>query len=95
MKTKLREYFDDRIIITTINGKSNVVAMRRTTESILFEFRNNHIEDQSSEKNRIIEAVSKFTLEDIKAVDTFYDINCIHRQVSLKQKHVSIICHIV
>ena len=50
MKTKLREYFDDRIIITTINGKSNVVAMRRTTESILFEFRNNHIKDQSSEK---------------------------------------------
>ena len=74
MKTKLREHFGDRIIITTINGKSNVVTMRRTAESILLEFRNNHNEDQSSEKNRIIEAASKFILEDIKAVDTLYDI---------------------
>ena len=50
MKTKLREHFGDRNIITTINGKSNVVTMRRTAESILF------------------------ILEDIKAVDTLYDI---------------------
>ena len=48
--------------------------MRRTAESILLEFRNNHNEDQGSEKNRIIEAASKFILEDIKAVDTLYDI---------------------
>ena len=38
MKTKLLEYFGDRIVITDINGKPNVVTFRTTAAAILQEF---------------------------------------------------------
>jgi len=38
MKTKLLEYFRDKIIITDINGKPNVVNFRTTATAILQEF---------------------------------------------------------
>ena len=41
MKTKLLEYFGDKIIITDINGKPNVVTFRNTATAILQEFHKN------------------------------------------------------
>jgi len=35
MKARLKEYFGDQIIITEINGKSNVVNLRSTAECVL------------------------------------------------------------
>jgi len=38
MKTKLLEYFGDKIVITDINGKPNVVTFRTLAAAILQEF---------------------------------------------------------
>ena len=35
MKTKLQEHFDDKILITSIYGKSNVVTFRQTAASVM------------------------------------------------------------
>ena len=38
MKARLKEYFGDQIIITEINGKSNVVTLRSTAKCVLQKF---------------------------------------------------------
>ena len=38
MKTKPLEYFGDKIIITDINGKPNIVTFRTTATAILQKF---------------------------------------------------------
>jgi len=69
MKSRLLEHFGDRILITEINGKSNVVTFRTTAQAVLHEF---HSQQKSNtpeqEKMSIIEAAAKFIREDIKSV---------------------------
>ena len=40
MCSKLKEHFGDRLVITHINGKSNVVTFRNTAAAILQDFYN-------------------------------------------------------
>ncbi|CAC5372506.1 unnamed protein product [Mytilus coruscus] len=61
MKNKLQEHFGDRIIISEINGKQNVVTFRNTVWSILHEFyeQTNTNRSIDEEKKSIIQAAAK------------------------------------
>ena len=50
MKARLQEYFGDQIIITEINGKSNIVTLRSTAECVLQEFHDRQKDDPDMEK---------------------------------------------
>jgi hypothetical protein len=70
MKTRLKEHFCDRIIITEINGKTNVVTFRSTAEAVLQNFHARQKDDPTMEKIHIIKAAAKLIRDDIKSVDT-------------------------
>jgi len=40
MKIKLKEHYGNDNVITELNGKSNVITVRTTTESVLYSFMN-------------------------------------------------------
>ena len=70
MKNKLHEHFGDRVVITEINGKSNVVTFKSTAVNILNEFFHTpNNEDSETEKRRIIKTAAKLIKNDIKAVN--------------------------
>ena len=70
MKDKLIEHFGGRVIVTTVNGKPNVVTMRQTVANILLEFHTNQSKDPITQKKAILEAAAKFILHDIKQMET-------------------------
>ena len=71
MCSKLKKHFGDRLVITHINGKSNVVTFRNTTAAILQDFYNGQQKpDLSSEKIWLIQTASKLIMSDIKLVET-------------------------
>ena len=71
MKKSLKEYFGNKIIITDINGKPNVIAFYSTASAILKQFyqwqRN---EDTEKEKLKLVEAAVKIIKNDIKSPST-------------------------
>ena len=71
MKTKLLEYFGDKIIITDVNGKPNVVTFTTTAATILQEF---HVKqknlDIEAEKMDIIKTAAKLIKNDLKSIKT-------------------------
>lgn len=76
MKTKLLEYFGEKIIITDINGKPNVVTFRTTATAILqeFHFREHQGElDINEEKMNIIKTAAKLIKNDLKSIPTSSD----------------------
>ena len=64
MKTKLKEYFGDRIIIAEINGKADVVTFLTTASTILQEYHKQRKDglDTESEKMCIIETAAKLSV---------------------------------
>ena len=70
MKDRLVDHFGDRVIVTTVNGKSNVATMRQTAESVLLEFHANQSKDPLTQQKLILEAAAKLILDDIKQVET-------------------------
>lgn len=74
MKKKLLEYYGDRIIVTELNGKSNVVTFRTTASIILNDFYGQqNRNDSESEKLRIIQTAAKLIKNDIKRLDSNTD----------------------
>ena len=71
MKTKLQELYGERIIVTDINGKPNVVTFRSTAKAVLQEFYQQEKKeaDTDAEKTRIVETAAKLIRNDIKALD--------------------------
>ena len=69
-KARLKEYFGDQIIITDINGKSNVVTLRSTAECVLQEFHDRQEDDPDIEKIHLIKTAAKLIRNDIKSVGT-------------------------
>ena len=65
MKQELKKHFGDRIVITAINGKLNVVTFHTTAAKILSDF---HTQQQNTtdEKTQIIETAAKLIKNDIK-----------------------------
>ena len=72
---QFKEHFGDPLVITHINGKSNVVTFRNTAAAILQDFYNSQQKpDLSSEKIRLVQTPSKLIMSDIKLVET--ENNC-------------------
>ena len=69
MKSRLKEHFGDQILITEINGKSNVVTFRSTVETILQESHARPKAHPEEEKKHIIKAAAKLIKNDIKMVE--------------------------
>lgn len=69
MKEQLKEHFGDEIVISEINGKQNVVTLRKKASAILHEFYNQKkLEDAGAEKMRIIGTAAKLIKTDIQSV---------------------------
>ena len=70
LKTKLEEYFKDEIIITSCDGKVNVITFRQKASSVLYDFfmenkNQNNTEDQ---KSALILAAAKLIKNDIQLI---------------------------
>ena len=75
MKTKLQEHFRDKIVITSIYGKSNVLTFRQTAASVIDEFYcNPRPKDTEEERYRIIETAAKLIKSEIKNIDVSSDV---------------------
>ena len=70
MKKRINDHFKDRIIITELDGKSNVVTYRSTAFNILHQFYESpKTDDPEAEKFRIIETAAKLIKNDIKSIN--------------------------
>lgn len=70
MKTKLQEHFGDKIVITSIYGKLNVVTFSQTAASVIDEFYcNPRPKDTEEDRYRIIKTATKFIKSEIKNID--------------------------
>ena len=58
MKQELKKHFGDRIVITEINGKVNVVTFHTTAAKILNDFHKQH-QDTTDEKTQITETAAE------------------------------------
>ena len=74
MKKKILEHFGTRILISTVDGKSNVVTFTDTASSILNQY---HVEarsaDPEKEKAQLLCAAAKLLKNDIKGLQTNKD----------------------
>ena len=72
MKMKLQELYRDRIIITEINGKPNIVTFHSTAKAVLQDFYQQEKKefDADVEKIRLIETTAKLIRNDIKVIET-------------------------
>lgn len=68
MKSKLEKHFGDKITITEINGKTNVVTFKRTAAIILHEYHMQSTQDPETEKNIIISTAAELIKSDIKSI---------------------------
>ena len=70
MKQQIKKRFGDKVVITEINGKPNVVTFRSTAAAILQEFHSHSKnESQDDEKLRIIKTAANFIKNDIKSLE--------------------------
>ena len=76
MKTKLQEYFGERLIQTEINGKPNVVTFRTTARVVLQDYYSKQQQKQNTaeEKIKLVQAAAKLIKEDIKAIVTAHEV---------------------
>ena len=71
MKDKVENYFGENVIITNVNGRPNVVTLRKAAASILNEFhKQQRNDDPEAEKMNIVITAAKLIKSDIKLVST-------------------------
>ncbi len=71
MKKKLLEHYGGSVIITEMNGKSNVVTFKSKGHAILHKFyMRTTKQDSESEKITIIQTAGKLILNDINSMET-------------------------
>ena len=75
MKAKLQEHFGDKIVVTNLQKKANVVTFQRTVKSIINEF---YLQpkrecDEAEKAKRIVETAAKLLKSDIKNLDVSSD----------------------
>lgn len=74
MQSKLKEHFGNRIVITHVDGKSNIITFRETAEAVLQDFYNNQQNtDVDTEKIQLIRTAAKLIRNDIKSITTNSD----------------------
>ncbi len=83
MKEQIQKQFSDKIIITEIDGRTNVVTMWSTAASILQDF-HSHSKKESSqvEKIRIIQTAVKLIKNDIKSLINQKDVYPKYKEMS-------------
>lgn len=72
MKEQLQSYFGSEFLISTVNGKKNVVTFRRMASSILHDFFKESSRDENY-KDRLIMAAAELIKSDIKSVNQVHD----------------------
>ena len=74
MKKRLQEHFGERIILTEINGKPNVVTFRTTARAVLHEYykQQQQEENTTEEKMKLVQAAAKLIKEDIKPMKSIH-----------------------
>ena len=72
MKEELLGHLKNEIVITEINGRSNVVTLKSTADSILQEFHKSQVanKSQEEEKQMIIQTAARLIKQEIKSVTT-------------------------
>jgi hypothetical protein len=69
MKSRLQSYFGDDVIFTEINGRPNVITLRKTAKNILQDFHQSQSQnDTEAEKRNILKAAANFIKSDIKSM---------------------------
>ena len=75
MKDKLKEYFGDKLTITDLSGRKDVLILQNTASEILYEFyKSKRSEDTEKQKKQIIETAAKLIENDIKLLQTNEDV---------------------
>lgn len=70
MKQELQNYFGEQLIVTEVNGKSNVVTFRKTASSSLHNFYAKKVKDEDAQKELILKTAAELLKNDIRAVPT-------------------------
>jgi len=73
MKTKLQEHFGDKIVITSIYSKSNVVTFRQTAATVIDEFYC-HPRPKNTEEDRYRIITTKLKKTEIKNIYVSSDV---------------------
>lgn len=69
-KKKLRDHFDDRIVMTTTKKQANIVTLQGRASSIINEFYSQpKKEDCEAERTKIIKAAANLIKSDLKKID--------------------------
>ena len=90
MKRRLLDYFGERVIITEMKGKPNIITLRSTASNILQKFYSlPKPEDTEQQKLRVIETAAKLIHTDIKTVDTRKDIYPSAEDISTPEKRLT------
>lgn len=76
MKMKLQELFGERIVLTEINGKPNVITFRTTARTVLQDYYSKQQQESNTtdEKIKLVQAAAKLIKEDIKAIETSHEV---------------------
>ncbi len=76
MKKRLQEPFGEKIILTEINGKSNVATFRTTARAVLHEYYKQQQQDKNTteETMKLIQAAARLIKEDIKSITMTHDV---------------------
>lgn len=74
MRQKLLTQLGDSVVITNINGRADVVTFRNTAAKILQTFYDTpKVDDEASEKRRVIRTAAALIKADIKCIETSKD----------------------
>ena len=82
MKQELKKHYGDRIIVTEINGKPNVVTFHSTANRILNDFHDKKLQHSKDVKLQIIEAAAQLIKSDIKDIKQSRDIYPSNAEIS-------------
>ncbi|XP_021362244.1 uncharacterized protein LOC110456045 [Mizuhopecten yessoensis] len=92
MKVKLLEHFGPRIVISEINGKSNVVTLQYTARSILQDYYENQTKSNTeSETKFIIMTAAKLLKKDIRAMQASKDYYTATEDLSSLDKNIDFV----
>lgn len=71
MKSKIQNHFGEDVIITEINGRPNVITLRKTAKNILQDFHQSQSQnDPEVEKLNILKAAANLIKSDIKHISS-------------------------
>ena len=92
MKEKLKMHFGNRIVISEVNGKQNVVTLHSTASSILHDFYKQPKEQNCvDEEKRIIETAAKLIKTDIQGIVQSKDVYASCEEISSTENALSFI----